>query len=92
MMTVGNTKFIDSVIICRCDYLICPSFGLKDILSKGVFLHLFNIKSNQTYIDLILDARYYSKPEKRERFTKWHEEMLRSNFIFNFQLEIVKYC
>jgi len=28
------------------------------------------------------------KPEDRERFTKWHEE-IQSNFIFNFQLEIV---
>jgi len=32
------------------------------------------------------------KFEERERFMKWQEEMIRSNFIFNFQLEIIKYC
>jgi len=88
-----NTKFIDSI-----NYLpmrlfdLSKAFRLKNILVK-IFPHLFNIKMNWTYIGRILDARYYSpyqmKPEERERFTKWHEEMLWSNFIFNFQLEIV---
>jgi len=65
-------------------------------LAKDFFPHLFNMLQNQNYIGPIFDARYYSseqmKPEEHERFMVWHEEMLRSNFVFDFKQEIIKYC
>ncbi|KYN11983.1 hypothetical protein ALC57_15877 [Trachymyrmex cornetzi] len=70
VMTVGNTKFIDSVNylpMCLAD--LPKAFGLKDTSDKGNFPHLFNTRENQSYIGPIPDARYYSpdqmKPEER---------------------------
>ncbi|XP_018368310.1 PREDICTED: probable DNA polymerase [Trachymyrmex cornetzi] len=97
VMTVGNTKFIDSLNYLPMRLADLPkAFGLKNTSDKGNFPHLFNTRENQSYIGPIPDARYYSpdqmKPEERMRFTNWHDEMIRANFIFNFQHEIVKYC
>ena len=90
-----NTKFIDSVNYLPMRSDLPKAFGLKNTLDKGVFpIYLIQrrIKRTLTWYP----TQYYSpdqmKFEERERFMKWHEEMIRSNFIFNFQLEIIKYC
>ena len=57
MISVGNTKFIDSVnyyLPMRLSDLP-KAFGLKDTLDKGVFPHLLNTKANQIYIGPIPD-------------------------------------
>ncbi|XP_018370538.1 PREDICTED: uncharacterized protein LOC108766020 [Trachymyrmex cornetzi] len=97
MMTVGNTKFIDSSNYMAMRLSDLPkAFGLQDTSGKGIFLHLFNRKKHQAYIGPIPSARYYSpeqmKPEEREHFIKWHDDMTQSGFLFYFQREIVKYC
>ncbi|KYN23128.1 hypothetical protein ALC57_04462 [Trachymyrmex cornetzi] len=97
MMTVGNTKFIDSsnYMPMRLSDLL-KAFRLHHTSGKGIFPHLFNRKEHQAYIGPIPSARYYSseqmKPEEREHFIKWHDDMTQSGFIFDFQREIVKYC
>ena len=66
---------------------LLKAFGLQDTLGKDSFPHLFNTLQN--YIEPIPDARYYSpeqlKSEEHERFMVWHEEILRSNFVFDFK-------
>ena len=32
------------------------------------------------------------KPEAREKFLTWHQEQVESNYVFDFQHEILKYC
>ncbi|XP_071581882.1 uncharacterized protein [Temnothorax nylanderi] len=97
VMTVGHTKFIDSLNYMPMKLSELPkAFGLQDTSDKGIFPHLFNTRENQDYIGPIPDTRYFSpehmKAEERERFLSWHAEMTRNNFIFNFQSKIIKYC
>jgi len=80
VMTIGHTKFIDSVNYIPMRLSDLPkAFGLRDISGKGNFPHLFNTKENQTYIGPLSEARYYSseqmKPADREQFLTWHKEM-----------------
>ncbi|XP_025160709.1 uncharacterized protein LOC112589908 [Harpegnathos saltator] len=97
LLTIGQTKFIDSVNYMPMRLSALPkAFGLKDTAGKGLFPHLFNTVENQHYIGPIPDARYYSpetmRPSERERFLEWHEDMVRKNIEFDFQREIVSYC
>jgi len=90
----GNTKFIDNINYLPMLLIDLPkAFGLKNISDKSSFPYLFNTRKNQSYISPIPNSRYYSpdqmKSKERVRFTKWHEEMIHANFIFNFQHEIV---
>lgn len=90
----GNTKFIDNINYLPMRLVDLPkAFGLKNISDKSSFSYLFNTRKNQSYISPIPNSRYYSpdqmKSKERVRFTKWHEEMIHANFIFNFQHEIV---
>jgi len=72
-MTIGRTKFIDSVNYIPMRLSDLPKvFALRDITGKSTFSHLFNTKKNQTYISPLPDARYYSpeqmKPADHEQF------------------------
>ncbi|KYN17055.1 hypothetical protein ALC57_10675 [Trachymyrmex cornetzi] len=50
MMTVGNTKFIDSSNYMPMRLSDLPkAFGLQDTSGKGIFPHLFNRKEHQAY-------------------------------------------
>ncbi|XP_039313511.1 uncharacterized protein LOC120359579 [Solenopsis invicta] len=54
VMTVGHTKFIDSVNYMPMRLSELPkAFGLKDTANKGTFPHLFNTVENQTYVGLL---------------------------------------
>ncbi|EFN79227.1 Probable DNA polymerase, partial [Harpegnathos saltator] len=97
LLTIGQTKFIDSVNYMPMRLSALPkTFGLEVTAGKGLFPHLFNTVENQHYIGLIPDARYYSpatmRPPERKRFLEWHEDMVRKNIEFDFQREIVSYC
>ena len=97
VLTVGHTKFIDSVNYMPMRLSDLPkAFGLKDTADKGIFPHLFNTIENQTYVGPLPAAHYYSpetmKSKERECFLAWHTDMRVKNTVFDFQLEIVRYC
>jgi len=90
VMTIGRTKFIDSVNYIPMHLFDLPkAFGLRDTSDKGTFPYLFNTEENQMYIGPLPEARYYSpeqmKPVDREQFLTWHEEITQktSFSIFN---------
>ena len=91
-----NIKFIDSLNFIPMSLAKFPkTFGQTE-LCKGYFPHLFNKEENQDYVGPIpCQADYgvnFMKPEAREAFIAWHKEQVESNYLFDFQKEIVKYC
>ncbi|XP_029169631.1 uncharacterized protein LOC114939497 [Nylanderia fulva] len=97
VLTVGHTKFIDSVNYMPMQLSDLPkAFGLKDTSGKGIFPHLFNTIENQMYVGPLPDAHYYSpeimKSKERECFLAWHTDMRLKNTVFDFQREIVQFC
>ncbi|XP_072763722.1 uncharacterized protein [Anoplolepis gracilipes] len=97
VLTVGRTKFIDSVNYMPMRLSKLPkAFGLTDISNKGIFPHLFNTIDNQSYVGPLPDVQYYSpdsmQVKEREKFLAWHSEMTRANYMFDFQREILDYC
>ena len=91
-----NIKFIDSLNFIPMSLAKFPkTFGQTE-LCKGYFPHLFNKEENQDYIGPIpCQADYgvnFMKPEAREAFLAWHKEQVESNYLFDFQKEIIKYC
>ncbi|KAL6427128.1 hypothetical protein ACFW04_008631 [Cataglyphis niger] len=97
VLTVGHTKFIDSV-----NYMpmrlsdLSKAFGLQNTADKGIFPHLFNTVENQLFVGPLPDLHYYSpesmKTKKRKRFLAWHADMRQKNTVFDFQCEIIRYC
>ena len=91
-----NMKFVDSLNFIPMSLSKFPkTFGMTE-LCKGYFPHLFNKEENQNYIGPIPPVAYYSpntmKPEAREAFLAWHNEQVKSDYIFDFEKEIIKYC
>ena len=89
-------KFIDSLNFIPMALARFPkTFGL-DELCKGYFPHYFNKDENQEYVGPIPCQEDYGanamKPEAREKFLTWHQEQVESNYVFDFQKEILKYC
>lgn len=73
ILTVGHTKFIDSVNYMPMRLSELPkAFGLVGTADKGIFPHLFNTVENQSYVGPLPDVEYYSpdtmKSNERERF------------------------
>ena len=93
---VLNIKFVDSLCFIPMRLANFPkTFGLSE-LAKSYFPHHFNIEANQNYEGPLPDASYYNpdsmSPGDRTKFYAWHNELKDSNYIFNFQEEILKYC
>ena len=91
-----NIKFIDSLNFIPMSLAKFPkTFGQTE-LCKGYFPHLFNKEENQDYVGPIPCQNDYGvnfmKPEEREAFLVWHKEQVESNYLFDFQKEILKYC
>ena len=89
-------KFIDSLNFIPMALARFPkTFGL-DELCKGYFPHYFNKDENQEYVGPIPCQEDYGansmKPEAREKFLTWHQEQVESNYVFDFQKEILAYC
>ena len=91
-----NIKFIDSLNFIPMKLANFPkTYGMEELV-KGYFPHLFNKKENETYIGPIPPTPYYNpngmSPSDRKKFMEWHNGMRNSNYVFNFQEEIVAYC
>ena len=91
-----NIKFIDSLNFIPMSLAKFPkTFGQTE-LCKGYFPHLFNKEENQDYVGPMPCQNDYGvnfmKPEAREAFLAWHKEQVESNYLFDFQKEILKYC
>ena len=91
-----NIKFIDSLNFIPMRLAKFPkTFGIEE-LEKGYFPHLFNKKENENYVGLIPPTPYYSpngmSAKDREAFLAWHASKKESNYVFNFNEEIISYC
>ena len=91
-----NIKFIDSLNFIPMSLAKFPKTFGQDELCKGHFPHLFNKEENWNYVGPIPCQNDYGvnfmKPEERKAFIAWHKEQVESNYLFDFQKEIVKYC
>ena len=91
-----NIKFIDSLNFIPMSLAKFPKTFGQDELCKGYFPHLFNKEENWNYVGPIPCQNDYNvnfmKPEERKAFIAWHKEQVESNYLFDFQKEIVKYC
>ncbi|KAL6446793.1 hypothetical protein ACFW04_001313 [Cataglyphis niger] len=86
LLTVGHTKFIDSVNYMPMRLSDLPkAFGLQNTADKGIFPHSFNTVENQSYVGPLPDLYYYSpesmKTKERERFLAWHADMRQKNTV-----------
>ena len=89
-------KFIDSLNFIPMKFANFPkTFGIEE-LAKGYFPHLFNRKENENYVGPIPPNPYYSpngmSPKDKETFLAWHASKKESNYVFNFNEEIITYC
>jgi hypothetical protein len=89
-------KFIDSLSFIHMRLADFPkTFGLNELV-KGYFPHLFNRRENQNYIGPLPPSPYYHpdgmSPSDREKFVKWHSNLVADNYVFNFREEILTYC
>ena len=91
-----NIKFIDSLNFIPMSLAKFPKTFGETELCKGYFPHLFNKEENWNYVGPIPCQNDYGvnfmKPEERKVFIAWHKEQVESNYLFDFQKEIVKYC
>lgn len=97
LMAFDNVKFVDSLNYLTMSLANLPkALGLPPEKKKGYFPHLFNTIKNQNYKGPIPAKEYYcpdSMFEKgKEQFDVWYDEQVKSNYIFDFQKEIVEYC
>ena len=91
-----NIRFIDSLNFFPMKLANLPkTFGIEE-LKKNHFPHFFNKKENENYVGPIPPTSYYNpngmSPKDREAFMTWHASKEESNYIFNFQEEILAYC
>ena len=89
-------KFIDSLSFIPMRLADFPkTFGIYE-LAKGYFPHLFNWKENENYVGPIPPTPYYQpngmSPDQKEKFMEWHRALKESNYVFDFQEEILDYC
>ena len=91
-----NIKFIDSLNFIPMSLAKFPKTFGQDEMCKGYFPHLFNKEENWNYVGPIPCQNDYNvnfmEPEERKAFIAWHKEQVESNYLFDFQKEIVKYC
>jgi predicted GIY-YIG superfamily endonuclease len=88
-------RFVDSLnFLAMSLSSFTKTFGLETI--KGFFPHLFNTQANQNYEGCIPDLQYFSiesmPPAKAAELTKWHSGLKNSNYVWNFQKEMGRYC
>ena len=89
-------KFIDSLSFIPMRLSDFPkTFGINE-LAKGYFPHLFNRRENENYVGPIPPTPYYQpngmNPDQKEKFMEWHRALKESNYVFDFQKEILDYC
>lgn len=95
LRTDVNIIFIDSLYFIPMKLANFPkTFGITE-LAKGYFPHLFNRTENQTYIGPIPPSAYYypdgMSPCEKKKFLSWCKSLQQSNYVFNFQDEILPF-
>ena len=88
-----KTIFIDSLNFFHMPLSALPrAFGFES--TKGYFPYLF--EADFKYIGPIPNKECYAYDTmsctEREMFIKWHDELVKERYVFNFQNEIIKYC
>ena len=73
------------------------TFGLDESkYSKGDFPFLYNTLENQNYVGPVPDIKYYCPDTKstkdRAKLITWHGKLTKTNYVFDFQKEMYKYC
>lgn len=95
LMVIDNVKFIDSLNYMPMALAKLPkAFDLPPEKKKGYFPHLFNTVANQNYVGPIPEKHYYCPDSmfSNRDFLKWHDEQVRSGYVFDFEKEIFEYC
>ena len=90
-------RLIDSLNFLQMPLSKFPeTFGLNVTThSKGDFPFKFNIFDNQNYIGPMPGIEFYEKKKDKkaqDEFIAWHDNVVRSNYIFDFQKEMYTYC
>ncbi|XP_073497547.1 uncharacterized protein [Phyllobates terribilis] len=88
-------RFIDSINFLPMKLSKLPqALGFAEV--KGFFPHFFNTDDNQNYVGSLPPIEKYGAdymmPQEKEEFLKWHEEQKKKNEVFDFQVELKKYC
>lgn len=93
---LGNVRFQDSLSYFQQGLSGLPkSFGFEDRVTKGYFIHSWNKPELWNYEGPIpeLDESLDDMSEVEvNKIKSWHAELVESNYIFNFQTELEKYC
>lgn len=97
LMKLDNVRFIDSLNYLPMSLSALPkALDLPPEQKKGYFPHLFNTLSNQNYKGPMPPRTSYcpdSMFEKtHESFEHWYNEQVNSNYVFDFQKELLEYC
>ena len=91
-----SIRFIDSLNFLQMPLKSFPkTFGMNE-LKKGYFPHYFNKECNKNYVGNIPSKKHYGynqmKPDERAKFSKWYDDRVSENYVFDFEKEIVDYC
>ncbi|KAL6421672.1 hypothetical protein ACFW04_014487 [Cataglyphis niger] len=78
VLTVGHTKFIDSVNYMPMHPHLFNTVENQSYVGPLPDLHYYSPESMKT--------------KERERFLAWHADMRQKNTVFDFQREIIRYC
>jgi hypothetical protein len=99
--TVGNIKFLDSLLMFQQPLAVLPkAFGFDNIVKKGFFPHGFHKKENFDYTGPIPEPKYFGtdfmKKKQLKEFNSWYEKekefLASNNTIYNLKKELIKYC
>ena len=92
-------RLIDSLNFLQMPLSKFPAaFGLDlTTYSKGDFPFKFNIFEKQNYIGPMPGIEFYATDTKKDKKTRhefiaWHDNLIKSNYIFDFQKEMYTYC
>ena len=92
-------RLIDSLNFLQMPLCKFPeTFGLNlTTHSKGDFPFKFNIFENQNYIGPMPGIEFYATDTKKDKKTRygfiaWHDNLVKSDYIFDFQKEMCRYC
>lgn len=65
-------------------------------LEKGEFPYMFNTPENQNYVGPVPDISYFELDKmnhfRKQEVLEWHNEMVSSNYVYDFQYELQHYC
>lgn len=88
--------FIDSLAFLPMALAKFPkAFGFNE-LQKGYYPHLFNTDENWAYVGEIPSKKNFITDNFNEKelrlFNEWHDSLKNSNYVYNNQEELIKYC